>query len=307
MTKPAGGRRVGWQKQYLRRSEGSSAAEAAGSQRINGMRGRVGVGMSACWSNTPASPSDMRQVIPGNPPASRRSLRTNSSRWPRPPLSASYVAAPAPAHIGSRSNSGSPRGARSRGISASFRRPREGARRIPQPIRRRTRVKCWHADSLASLPEIVRGELIRSLTPDQAISILHDWSFWARPNQLPPAGEWRVWALLAGRGFGKTRTGAELVRARAASGAARRISFVAPTAADVRDVMVEGESGILTISPPRERPRVTSRRNGGSPGRTARSRRCSAPMSPSGCEVRSTILPGATSWPHGGIPRHGTC
>ena len=135
-----------------------------------------------------------------------------------------------------------------------FRRPRDGARRIPQPIRRRTRVKCLHAGCLASLPEIVRGELIRSLTPDQAFAILHDWRFWARPNQLPPAGEWRVWALLAGRGFGKTRTGAELVRARAASGAARRISFVAPTAGDVRDVMVEGESGILTISPPRERP-----------------------------------------------------
>ena len=100
----------------------------------------------------------------------------------------------------------------------------------------------------------LRRELVRSLTPDQAFSVLQDWRFWARPNQLPPEGEWRVWLLLAGRGFGKTRTGAELVRTRVVSGSARRIAFVAPTAADARDVMVEGESGILTISPSRERP-----------------------------------------------------
>ncbi|MGE3783623.1 MAG: DNA-packaging protein [Alphaproteobacteria bacterium] len=111
-----------------------------------------------------------------------------------------------------------------------------------------------HAGWLCSMPAILRNELIRSLTPDQAISFLNDWRFWARASQLPPAGEWRVWLLLAGRGFGKTRTGAELVRARVASGLARRIALVAPTAADARDVMVEGASGILTISPSDERP-----------------------------------------------------
>jgi phage terminase large subunit-like protein len=116
-------------------------------------------------------------------------------------------------------------------------------------------VKCLHAGWLASLQKTLRNELIRSLTPDQAAAILNDWRFWARRNQLPPAGDWRIWLLLAGRGFGKTRTGAELVRSRVASGAARRIAFVAPTASDVRDVMVEGESGILAISPARERPR----------------------------------------------------
>ena len=116
-------------------------------------------------------------------------------------------------------------------------------------------MECLHAGWLASVPEITRNKLVRSLTPDEALSILHDWRFWARHSQLPPGGEWRVWLLLAGRGFGKTRTGAELVRARAASGSARRIAFVAPTAADARDVMVEGESGILRISPACERPR----------------------------------------------------
>ena len=115
-------------------------------------------------------------------------------------------------------------------------------------------MRCLHACWLASLPEALRGSLLRSLTSGQADAILHDWPFWARPSQLPPEGQWRVWLLLAGRGFGKTRTGAELVRARAAGGAARRIAFVAPTAADARDVMVEGESGVLAISPARERP-----------------------------------------------------
>jgi predicted phage terminase large subunit-like protein len=81
-----------------------------------------------------------------------------------------------------------------------------------------------------------------------------DWSRWARANQLPPAGDWRTWLLLAGRGFGKTRTGAETVRAFVESGRATRVALVAPTAADARDVMVEGESGILAISPPWARP-----------------------------------------------------
>lgn len=116
-------------------------------------------------------------------------------------------------------------------------------------------MRCSHAGWLASLPEVLRNELISALTPAQAGALLHDWSFWARPNQLPPDGDWRVWLLLAGRGFGKTRTGAELMRARAIARTARRLALVAPTAGDARDVMVEGESGILAISPPWERPR----------------------------------------------------
>ena len=60
--------------------------------------------------------------------------------------------------------------------------------------------------------------------------------------------------LLAGRGFGKTRTGAEFVRAEVEAERASRVALVAPTAADARDVMVEGESGILAISPPWNRP-----------------------------------------------------
>ncbi len=110
------------------------------------------------------------------------------------------------------------------------------------------------AGCLASLPETLRNEILAALTPSQAQRIVYDWPFWARASQLPPAGKWRVWLLLAGRGFGKTRTGAEFISARAAR-SGRRIAVIGPTTADARDVMVEGESGILTISPPWNRPR----------------------------------------------------
>lgn len=77
----------------------------------------------------------------------------------------------------------------------------------------------------------------------------------ARPNQRPPAGDWRTLLILAGRGFGKTRTGAEWVRDLVENHGSRRVALVAPTAADARDVMIEGESGILAVSPGWDRPR----------------------------------------------------
>lgn len=76
--------------------------------------------------------------------------------------------------------------------------------------------------------------------------------FHARPNQRPPAGTWARWVLCAGRGFGKTRTGAEWAIGKART--QERGALVAPTAADARDTMVEGESGILACAPPTFRP-----------------------------------------------------
>jgi phage terminase large subunit-like protein len=88
-----------------------------------------------------------------------------------------------------------------------------------------------------------------------ADALENSWPAVARPNQLPPPGDWwQIWLLLAGRGFGKTRTLAEWVCEEAASGQARRIGLVAATAADARDVLVEGESGILAVAPPWFRP-----------------------------------------------------
>ncbi len=84
--------------------------------------------------------------------------------------------------------------------------------------------------------------------------IARSWRFVARPEQLPPPGDWTTWFILTGRGWGKTRTGAEFIRAEVAAGRMRRVALVAPTAADARDVMVEGESGIMAACAPRERP-----------------------------------------------------
>ncbi len=82
----------------------------------------------------------------------------------------------------------------------------------------------------------------------------YNWQKWARPKQLPPPGEWRVWLILAGRGFGKTRTGAETLRQWVREGTCRRIALVAETETEVRQVMVEGSSGLLAVHSPSEKP-----------------------------------------------------
>jgi len=83
--------------------------------------------------------------------------------------------------------------------------------------------------------------------------LLKDWKQWARPEQLPPKGDWRVWLVDAGRGFGKTRTGAEWSREKARTPWSRG-AFIGRTAADVRDVMIDGESGILACCYDDEKP-----------------------------------------------------
>jgi phage terminase large subunit-like protein len=75
------------------------------------------------------------------------------------------------------------------------------------------------------------------------------WRLQARPNQLTPAGNWNIWLILAGRGWGKTRTGAEDVADYGSRMPQSRIAVVAPTIADARDTCVEGESGLLNCLP----------------------------------------------------------
>ncbi len=87
------------------------------------------------------------------------------------------------------------------------------------------------------------------------------WPFFARPDQLAPDGDWTVWLVMGGRGAGKTRTGAEWVRAVVAGAAhaggpsAGRIALVGETLQDVRDVMIEGVSGLMAVHPPGEQPK----------------------------------------------------
>lgn len=93
--------------------------------------------------------------------------------------------------------------------------------------------------------------------PDAALqTLLYDWEgVWARDSQLMPEGAWETWLVLAGRSFGKTHLAAETVRMKVERGEAGRIALIGPTAADCRDVMVEGKSGILTLAPPWFRPK----------------------------------------------------
>ena len=95
---------------------------------------------------------------------------------------------------------------------------------------------------------------LRRLTPEEAAEKYSDWRFWARDDQLPPLGDWRVWLILAGRGFGKTRAGAEWVRAFAEATPGARIALVAASLHEARQVMVEGESGLLAVAPTWMRP-----------------------------------------------------
>lgn len=108
--------------------------------------------------------------------------------------------------------------------------------------------------SLSTWSAARRNEFVRGLSNEAALLFLHDWRRWARPEQLPPDGEWWAWLILAGRGFGKTRAICEWAHTRAIERPGSRGAMVAATAADVRDVLVEGESGLLAIAPPWERP-----------------------------------------------------
>jgi phage terminase large subunit-like protein len=80
----------------------------------------------------------------------------------------------------------------------------------------------------------------------------------ARSTQRPPPGDWAKWLLMAGRGHGKTAAGAQWIRYLAENAIGHRLAMVAPTVADARDVMVEGESGVLSVCPPWNRPRYHS-------------------------------------------------
>ncbi|MEN8236030.1 MAG: terminase family protein [Pseudomonadota bacterium] len=89
------------------------------------------------------------------------------------------------------------------------------------------------------------------------LSQKYDWSKHARSNQLPPPGKWHTWLILAGRGFGKTRTGAETIRQWVQQGTAKRIALLGHTQADVRSVMIEGESGLLSVFPENKQPKYS--------------------------------------------------
>jgi len=109
------------------------------------------------------------------------------------------------------------------------------------------------AQKLAILPTI-RDQFLESLSPQEATRLEWDWSFRARPEQIPPAGDWFCYLYRAGRGAGKSAAGANWVLQRVRDGF-KRIALIGQSKADVRDTMIEvGPSSILRQSPPWETP-----------------------------------------------------
>jgi len=103
--------------------------------------------------------------------------------------------------------------------------------------------------------------------PPKSIEILkYDWHLFARDKQIAPPGSWRTWLPLAGRGWGKTRVGSEWIRENVSGktplspGRFKRIALIGETVSDVRDVMVKGDSGIMSITPKDYRPTYVANR-----------------------------------------------
>ena len=103
-------------------------------------------------------------------------------------------------------------------------------------------------------PPEIRQRVASALNPLERNAIDYHWAMKAREAQLPPPGDWRTWLIMAGRGFGKTRAGAEWVRMLAESDPAARIALVAASLTEARAVMVEGESGLIACCAPDNRP-----------------------------------------------------
>ena len=109
-----------------------------------------------------------------------------------------------------------------------------------------------------SPPEI--HDLLSGLSDEEAETILYDWRLWARPEQIAPDGDWLTWVINAGRGFGKTRAGSEWVREQVEAGR-QRIALIGETYKDLVEVMVYGDSGIASVFPNHQKPKIVTTPN----------------------------------------------
>jgi phage terminase large subunit-like protein len=109
---------------------------------------------------------------------------------------------------------------------------------------------------------VERAAFLKSLSPDELAFLEHDWSFWGRPDQQMPVGDWFVWMILAGRGWGKTRTAVENIARMlrgpspliAPDGAPAIMTIIADSPFDLRQYSIEGPSGFLHVGPEDYRP-----------------------------------------------------
>jgi phage terminase large subunit-like protein len=109
-------------------------------------------------------------------------------------------------------------------------------------------------DTLLELSDDDCLEELLGFTEQQHREFTTHWQLWARDSQLAPEGDWRTWLIMGGRGFGKTRAGAEWVRSVVEADPSARVALVAASFSEARAVMVEGESGLLAVSPAPRRP-----------------------------------------------------
>lgn len=124
--------------------------------------------------------------------------------------------------------------------------PRFAPPRPPAP--ERNPVAPYDASFWQNLTPEELDAALETLNDQEAEFVCADWLLNARPEQLAPQGDWRIWLFLGGRGAGKTRSGAEWVAEGVANGAMRRIGLLGATYDDARAVMIEGESGLLGVS-----------------------------------------------------------
>jgi len=116
------------------------------------------------------------------------------------------------------------------------------------------------ASWIGSADVAVQDRFLNDLDEGELLALPFLFEFWAMPHQLPPTGDWRSWVIMGGRGAGKTRAGAEWVRAQVEGsrpldvGRCRRVALVGETIEQVREVMIFGDSGILACSPADRRP-----------------------------------------------------
>jgi phage terminase large subunit-like protein len=110
------------------------------------------------------------------------------------------------------------------------------------------------AETLLALEPGERRAELQRLSERQKAALKRHWRLWAHDGQVAPADGWHTWLVMAGRGFGKTRAGAEWVREIAEADGSARIALVAGSLGEARRVMIEGESGLLAIAPPKKRP-----------------------------------------------------
>lgn len=110
------------------------------------------------------------------------------------------------------------------------------------------------AQELLALPREARRARLAEMSHRQRKRLRFYWKLWAHDGQIAPGEPWHAWLIMAGRGYGKTRAGAEWVREIAENDPTARIALIGDSLGEARRVMVEGESGLLAIARPKMRP-----------------------------------------------------